>query len=234
MTQENDMYYLKILLNAFKEEDSEIALRKAFRKIIAKGTEPGYSEAYKRFLDWINTGIDELQIDDPELWESIRKQALTSIMISIATGTFEGVDKAKNELIKAIEANKQLRDVYRGITSSIELTELPPHEFVLEKGSVEFARIVVPEGEKEARVYRVVPGTYTLRHASGRVLWEGRISANHVIWSEAFPNEDYSMAADTDEVTPRTSMSVSLLDGEIIISLTPGLESGTMKVTLNE
>ncbi|MFC1607955.1 hypothetical protein ACFL47_08295 [Candidatus Latescibacterota bacterium] len=234
MTQENDMYYLTILQQAFQQKDPVIALRDAFREIIAKGSEPEYHEAYQRFLDWISTGIDELQTDDPELWESISKQALTSIMSSIATDTFEGSDKAKNNFIKAIEANKQLRDVFRDILSSIELTKLPPHEFVLEKDSVEFARIVFPKGEKEARLYRVVSGTYTLSHASGRFLWEGRISTSQVIWSEVFPDEDYSMAADTDEVAVQTSMKVSLLDGEIVISLTPGLESATMKVTLNE
>jgi hypothetical protein len=234
MTEQNDMYYLTILLKAFKEEDTETALRNAFREIIKIGTDPEYRKAYHHFLDWINTGIDELQIDDPVLWESISQHTLTSIMISIATNTFEGSDKAKSDFIKAIEANKKLCNIYNKIRSSIEQIELPTHEFILLKDDIEFSRIVVSEEKNEALISRIEPGTYTLSHANGRVLWEGRISANHVIWSEAFPDEDYSMAADTDEVSALTSMRVVLLDGEIVISLTPGLESGTMKVTLNE
>ena len=234
MTELNDMYYLTILLKAFRESYTERALRNAFKEIVTKGSTPEYREAYTHFLDLIKKGVADLASNDPDVWDTIKEQAFKDIMLSLATDRFPGSKETQEELIKAITANPKLNSIYKELLESLGKDEKVPFEFILEKNDVDFATISIPDTETAAIVHRIGPGTYILRHANGRVLWEDTISSSQVIWQEAYPHVNYSMVADTGDAIDRATLRVSLLDGEITISITPGLESGTMKVTINE
>jgi len=77
----------------------------------------------------------------------------------------------------------------------------------------------------------LMPGNYTLKTNSDWLLWQGDLSQSDLLWTCAFPEQDLPLAADTDEadeVLP--GKEIELLDGELKLSIYPGLESGVMKI----
>lgn len=78
----------------------------------------------------------------------------------------------------------------------------------------------------------VVPGDYQLNISTGRVLWEGFLSADELI-QEA--DEPLSLAADTGESDQRPTKTISLIPSECDLQVFAGLENGKVRVqTIHE
>jgi len=80
-----------------------------------------------------------------------------------------------------------------------------------------------------AIIGNVLPGRYTVRFSNGRVLWEGELSKEDLLWAYAFPGKDLAMAAETEVSQGKPTRTISLLSGEIMLSVFAGLESGQIK-----
>ncbi len=65
---------------------------------------------------------------------------------------------------------------------------------------------------------------------TGWVIWQGELTERDLIWMAAFPDVPLDLAADTDETSARTTREESLLDGELILRVIPGLESGNIEL----
>jgi hypothetical protein len=76
----------------------------------------------------------------------------------------------------------------------------------------------------------VVPGLYTIKLSTGRILWMGELTRSDVHWYEAFPGGDLKLAADTGDQKPLPTKEITVLHGEIIIRIFPGFEGGTIEV----
>ena len=85
------------------------------------------------------------------------------------------------------------------------------------------------------RVEQIVPGTYRIKTASGRLLWESNLDPNLIYWADAFPGKSLSVAADTHEDTEQhVSKRFSLFNGEIVVEIIPGIDSGSLIVEFKE
>jgi hypothetical protein len=78
----------------------------------------------------------------------------------------------------------------------------------------------------------VVAGAYLLRLDTGRVLWEGRLAKEDLLWARAFPKQPLRVAADTGESRRQMTREIALLDGTVILRVFAGVESGTMEIEL--
>ena len=76
----------------------------------------------------------------------------------------------------------------------------------------------------------ISPGRYTVRFSNGRVLWEGDILREDVIWAFAYPDKDLPMAAETEPSQREPTRTLSLLNGELIMQVFAGLESGEIRL----
>lgn len=78
----------------------------------------------------------------------------------------------------------------------------------------------------------VEPGAYAIRLSTGRVLWEGDLAAEHLLWEQAFPEQDLPMAADTGGSSEHWTVRANLVEDKLILSVAAGLNAGRMTLTL--
>lgn len=76
----------------------------------------------------------------------------------------------------------------------------------------------------------IVAGTYLLRLDTGRVIWEGRLADEDLLWTRAFPKRPLRVAADTGEPRRHMTREIPLLDGTLILRVFAGVESGAMEI----
>jgi len=79
-------------------------------------------------------------------------------------------------------------------------------------------------------VFSVSPGRYVIRFSNGRVLWEGVLTKEDLIWAFAYPAMDLPMAAETEAGQQEPTRTLSLLEDEFIMYVFAGLEAGEMKI----
>ncbi|WP_309400015.1 hypothetical protein [Cerasicoccus maritimus] len=80
---------------------------------------------------------------------------------------------------------------------------------------------------RDAAIDLTEPGHYTLTLSTGRVIWKQHLDAKELFLVD---HDTLPVAADTDDAQDRVSFETTLLDGEIILSLTPGLHQGTLRI----
>ena len=75
------------------------------------------------------------------------------------------------------------------------------------------------------------PGDYNFSLGSGRLLWEVTLEDKDLHLTSASPGTNLPLAADTGEKRqPTASREMSVLGGEIVIRIFPGLESGWIEI----
>jgi len=77
----------------------------------------------------------------------------------------------------------------------------------------------------------ITPGQYRITLETGRVLWEGSLDQQDVLWLKAWPGESFKMAADSGEPSGQPVRVIDLLDGTLIVRVYAGLEAGFMQIT---
>ena len=104
-----------------------------------------------------------------------------------------------------------------------------PH-LLLEKDRSIIARIVPGQTADEVRITGIVPGTYSLRLDTGRLLWTAGLEAKDVLWAEAFPSTPLRLAADSHGTQKPCSRELKL--GKLLLRVYPGLEGGTLGIRI--
>ncbi|MBI4659763.1 MAG: hypothetical protein HY735_13060 [Verrucomicrobia bacterium] len=138
----------------------------------------------------------------------------------------EPIKRAVNEILKEDSERTggipQFHQFMAVISSQIEC------EILLFREEALIASLSLLSGRDTATGLR--PGTYTLMLSTGRVLWQGELSQEQVLWDKAFPDESLPLAADTGTDQDHSTVRQSLLDGEILMSVCPGLGAGSVQI----
>ncbi|KMY65554.1 hypothetical protein AAU61_21655 [Desulfocarbo indianensis] len=141
------------------------------------------------------------------------------------------------EFMSLVDADEQAEQIdpeiwRRGIEEWLESTTqqatIPP--MVLECDGEVLARLQVDEKRTAETVSGLTPGSYSLCLESGWVLWKGELSKADLIWRHAFPEEPLPLAAETEPASAKASREIGLLEGELVIKVTPGRSSGRMDI----
>ena len=229
MNDNTIIYFMTELFRALDSDNPTESLREAMKNIAEIGRDPKYADAYKQFTSLLAASIAELKASDSSEWSAMEARALFDIMTKIAHDTFQGPDDVRKQLLQNIKDNTFLSSIYTEVIPDIRHHYL----FILEKDGEIFDEFSLRTGDSHV-LPRIRPGTYSLNYANGRRLWHENLTTNHLVWEQAFSGEEYPMAADTGEATQRSSYSGSMLDGEITVQVLPGLETGTIRITLHE
>ena len=80
-------------------------------------------------------------------------------------------------------------------------------------------------------IANITPGQYRITLETGRVLWEGSLDQQDVLWSKAWPGESFKMAADSGKPSAQPVRVIDLLDGTLIVRVYAGLEAGFMQIS---
>lgn len=115
----------------------------------------------------------------------------------------------------------------RFMASARERTRI---DFVVELNGRHLASAPLYPFEGMASIAGISPGTYTVKLWTGRVLWEGELSEADLLWAVAFPRRPLALAADTAPADRLRSRRELLLNGELCLSVFPGVEAGEIGI----
>lgn len=228
------LYFIPLLARAIESGDQTQAMKGAFDEIKRVGNQPGYEEGFHQFQEFIKSAILPSGEEPNEKIRSIRN-AIYRIIYDLVTDTFEGDENLKDTFTSAIKRNPQWNVEYERIRIEVQSFLAPDSpiemEILRENQVIESVRLTA----ETITVSPIFPGRYTVRFSNGRILWEGNFTAEDLIWTYAYPDQDISMAAETEDSRQEPVKTISLLDGEIILRIFAGLESGriVLKVERN-
>ena len=116
---------------------------------------------------------------------------------------------------------------------SVQLDRFEPEEallgLVVEREGHSIATLEVRGPGRIGAVENVSPGQYSIRLDNGRRLWAGKLGQVDLLWREAFKEEPLPLAAETEKRQAMVSREIRLLDGEIIVRVIPGRQSGRLE-----
>lgn len=227
----HELYFIPMLARALESADTRTALRRAFERIKRVGSEPrnadGFS-SFERFMDEVARA--EATTDD----ESAYTHGIRALIVEMVTGTFEGDSEERRAAERFIRSTScwrteldELRAIWRGSGEASDVVVVE-----LNRGDECLAQIELTPGKQHYAVSGIEPGAHSLRVWTGQLLWQGELVREHLLWSEAFPGRALDLAAETGESILTPTMTDHLLDGELALTVYPGLESGRMELTM--
>ena len=225
MSNNKTLYFIPILARAIESTNPKRAMKEAFDTIVELGDKPEYKVGYRQFSEFINATFMPTEEEGDQKIELI-KNAIRRLIYDLVTDTFEGDEEQKEALVAAFRNNPQWNNEFNRIENEAQ-PFLPPEapieiELLIGEQLVESFLI----SDVPTTISSIFPGRYFVRFSNGRFLWEGEITREDVVWTYAFPQKDFPMAAGTETIHQEPTRTISLLDRELIINVFAGLESG--------
>jgi len=233
MNQNNNLYFIKILERTFSSSDLKQSLNKAFKEIAGKGTLPEYEEGFNNFQMFIKA-IDKHLSGDPELVERFKIDQWKSKMLDLITGTFKGSGDEKLELIGFIQTNPELFSSYEQIREELKkfLPKVFPIQIEIEKDGEMLGKHEFDRDTANITIKNISTGFYRVLLSTGRLLWEGNLPEEKLLWVKAYPQQKLPVAAETEPLKQRPTLTESLITDEIVLEVYPGIESGIILLKL--
>lgn len=234
MTKDNNLYFLPLIADAFESADPEDAFKRAIKKIVELGEMPDYKQGYYQFEEFMGSGIDCL-VSAPEYSQDLIKTLRQRILEKLASGTFDGPSETKKRILEIINQNEKLKIEYKRLSSILPHIEPEKHhlEIQLFREDKFVSEYQIAKEISKYEFAKIKPGFFSLKLSNGRILWQGELEPQDLFWADAFPDREYSMAADTEGITSVVSLEKELLDSELYLSIYPGLESGRIVIKMN-
>ncbi len=230
MTDSKRLYFIPIIARALSSDDPKQAMEEAFSEIRKLGNQPEYEEGFRQFLEFVKSANTPSAQDSEERIQQI-KNAIHALIYDLATDTFDGDEERKDDLIKAFRNIPEWKAEYERIkeeAQAFQAPETPMEVEVLKGGRIIGSSAISPESTS---ISSISPGSYKIRFSNGRVLWEGDILREDVIWAFAYPDKDLPMAAETEPSQRKPTRTLHLLNGELIMQVFAGLESGEIRLS---
>ena len=229
MSNSKTLYFIPIIARAIESPNPKRAMIEAFDKIVELGAKSEYKEGYRQFSEFVKATFMPTEEDDDQKIELI-KNAFRRLIYDLVTDTFEGDEEQKETLVEAFKNNPQWNNEFNRIEKEAQpfLAPETPMEIELLMGEQLVESFLI--SNIPTTISSIFPGRYVVRFSNGRFLWEGEITREDVIWTYAFPQKDFPMAAGTETLHQEPTRTISLLDGELIIHVFAGLESGRLLI----
>lgn len=230
----NELYFIPILIKAFRHRDLREALPRALERIRELGRDPAHSVGYEQFLEFMRLVEGRTETSGTTRL-SLTEAAAQRIAIELASGEFEDDERLKKAARDFIFAFPSARILYRRVLHELERDDAIPGDVMIriEKDGLPLGEAVLSSGRSKIAIPRLSTGAYVLKLATGRVLWEGSLEAKHLAWPQAHPGEPLELAAATEEDVARSTLEASLLGGEMSIRVFAGMRYGRMEILRN-
>ena len=220
-----NLYFIEIFNTAFQQADPKVALRNAFEQIQHLGRQKQFRDGFCNF---------ERFMEQVSKYRKLREtDSVRQLITEIATETFSGTEKQRRAVVESIAFDSEVKAEYEKVCRQVCrdcCKQTAVIQFFRDKlliGEMTFSEAV---GRKT--IGRILPGDYTLKLDTGRVVWQGNLSGQDLIWIEAFGTRKLDLAAETSGIKRLPVRSETLLDGDMILRTFAGIESGTIEIEL--
>ncbi len=224
------LYFIPIIFQALKQPNRKEALRQVFEKIEKLGQEQEYREGHRQFLWFMDEVVRQKEISEnrPDL---LGPEIIRELILELATGAFEGDQDERDAAIEMLRSRPEWFNEYERLIADFEAPiEQIRTKIIVEKDGRHFGEIALEQIPGSGSIGKIVPGEYEIKLETGWMLWEGDLTEEDLLWTKAFPGRALDLAADTGETKKRPSREESLLGGEIIVRVFPGIESGKIEI----
>ena len=231
----DDLYFLPLLAEALEQKNSKAALREAFIKIQEMGEKSPYKQGFLQFKRFI-ASVRDFSEKPFSLPEDIPPELIRDLLLPLATGLFEGDQKEDQALRDLINSRPAWKEEFENLQAEASKSEAT-HEslkIILMRDDEIICSVSIESPRTTKMIKNVKPGHYELKLDTGRVIWEGRLSEEDLLWTYAFPHEDLALAADTGDAVLRMSREIKLLNGEVILRVYPEIESGRIEMEVRD
>ena len=230
-TEGKELQFIRTLIEAWDAPDRREALSQALQELKVLSESTSYKENYAKFSLFLDEIETQLQAD-PHILKSHFLDLVEALLVPILTDTWEGSSEDRDAILALCETHPMLSQRLNRLRAELEpIIEVPELALRLRKGDDIVAEVVVSSLTRGVSIPDITPGSYSIETSTGRILWSGDVPSEQVLWTEAYPERDLQMAAQTDEAEGEPTRMVSLLDDELELSLYPGVESGTLRLT---
>lgn len=227
MSDSKRLYFIPLIEDALNSTKPKAALAEALMKIRQFGMAEGYKEGYVQFQSFMRNIIASHIVDAPDREPSLRDD-IYRLIHELVTDSYDGSDEEKKVLIEAFAKDEKWQPEYDRIKSNLEEFLFPQPTLTIEILKDDRVIASLSPSELPTKLTDIGPGRYTVRLSNGRVLWEDQLLKKHLLWLEAFTDEDLPMAARTEDMTKAT-VSEPLMNGELTLDVIPGLKQGVLR-----
>lgn len=227
---DRSLFFIPLIEIALRQPEPEGAMIKAFRKIEMLGREPSYTKGYKNFMSLMAEVRGNCEMQGRMSGKEV-DVVIDDLIFQTAAGRF-GPDEGRIDLEYLPE----------GLLAFLELQiqMLPvedPKDFQVDidiiREETTVAIVILDTQSSFQHVSDILPGAYTFALGSSRVLWEVVLEEKDLLLTKADPGRNLSLAADTGEKRKvRPTREISILGGEVVFRVFPGLESGRIEIDM--
>lgn len=222
------LFFIAILDRALHRSDPKSSLAHALAEIKHLGQQPRYREGlanFHRFMRQVRIRRDVIEND-----------RIHQAILEIGGDTFRGSKKDKQRLLDLIHSQPQWQDDYEKLCE--QLAEITPQDrsvtiLLFHEENVVGQR-TFPDGLGRQSLSGIRTGSYRLQLTTGQVIWEKALSKQDLLWQNAYPQAPLDMAAKSQKSDKAPTGQWTLLDGELIVRVYPGVESGWLEIELIE
>ena len=196
-----DLYFIPIIAQALEAPNVEAALHEAFEQIQAMGQKAEYEQGRLQFEAFL------------ELVNQYREHE-------------------RQAVLDVISSDRRWKDEYDQFISDIERqhSASTTTRITLLRAGAPLGSVEVTDNLGRGRIDHVAPGAYSLQLDTGRVVWEGTLTEEDLFWTRAFPGQPLPLAADMGERRAEVTRRFSIFDGEIVLAVCAGPESGSIEI----
>jgi hypothetical protein len=224
---DNSLYFLPSLMETPQHPKPQQSLEDAFARIQELGTQDGYSEGFSNFRRFMGIACSHGDAADTDY--------ARALIAELATGIFEGPEQ-ENLLLAVIGSHPAWKAEYEEMCAE-QAGQSPSRE------SMPAIGVFGPAGQVGEMVFEhvpgrismdgILPGVYLLRLSNtGRVLWEGDLTAKDLIWTAAYGARNLDLAAQTEDAERPSTHKWVLWGGDVILRTFAGIENGTIEIEL--
>jgi len=223
------LYFVPIIARALTSDNPKKAMDDAFDEIRELGNQPEYKEGFHQFIEFVKATVKPSG-EESEQGIQLTRNAIYRLIYDLATDSFEGERAEREALISTLRSISEWNAEYeriKGEARAFLAPETPIEVEVVKEDQIIGSSLIAAD---PSTISPISPGRYTLRFSNGRILWEGNLTKEDVIWSFAFPEKDLAMAAESEPHQQEPTRTISLLDGEFVMQIFAGLESGEIRL----
>ena len=228
----NEMYFMGLIAEAFGEADIDAALQAALEKIIAHSSKPEYARGYEQFevfMSLVNSHIKK------NSHNALSENIIRALMVELATDSFDGDPQQKQNILEIIKSKPEWQKDYQALVGEISRLQKPFEnvDIMVLRDEQPIGTVSLTEQDNTRVIDKLIPGAYKIMLSTGRLLWEGLLADNDLLWSRAFAGEPFKMAADSGGIKGKAAKTITLLEGEILLNVFAGVETGSLEIKMN-
>jgi len=222
----HNLYFIPILAKALTQADVRKSLDNAFALIERLGHQELYAEGYRNFHQFMSESFKYRQLLD--------EQAVRAALLSHIEST--AAETKVRDFLDQIQKDKSLRfkEEHEALCRELELcterTWIPTFHVIC--NGRELDQVSFPTQPGRRTVDGISPGHYVLKLDSGLVIWDGRLNARDLIWTQAFGERNLELAAETIEIRRRPVRVIQVPEAAMILRTFAALEVGSLEIEL--